>query len=529
MATQSDNTYNASNTLSLWFKIQANDRYTLTDIPELISYRWQYFRDNWDKLRANYDKMVASSANPDLLATNILNFTEFVNIQRSLMGKNPFTNSNILYRFYAIFENTFIDTISLTAEEQTILNNKINKISAFTRSDFVKLRESFISARDAIADNTATSDYTYDDIFGRSPQVAQVNINNKYINQMYHLQNSIKTVNYILANIFSLSNSYVDPFALARSNANNPDVNIGNYTSGNLVKLNYGEDLRGLAARTLGSADLWIDIAIANGLKAPYIDEFGEAIYLISNANGNQINISGTDVNGNLNIDKLYVNQIVILQSSTQVFQEQRTISNIKSVPVSGEIVIELDGDANLQRYSTADNAHIRIYKPNTVNSMLYILIPSGDQLPSDVKMDTPWFLQKNSQSEKLQKIDVSLDGNNDLSFSSSNDFNLSYALDNAVQAIKIKLQTEQGELERHGDYGLVTITGSGNMDITTLKSTISSSIVENVQSDSRFDGITRLDVEYIENNGVMVFNIIMEVKLAGSDQQIPISFSVNI
>ena len=56
---------------------------------------------------------------------------------------------------------------------------------------------------------------------------------------MFELQESIKAVNFILANSFSLDTSAVDPFALARQNANNPDIDINDYFSGSLVKLNY--------------------------------------------------------------------------------------------------------------------------------------------------------------------------------------------------------------------------------------------------------------------------------------------------
>src|SRR5208282_4151749 len=129
------------------------------------------------------------------------------------------------------------------------------------------------------------------------------------------------------------NNILVDPFALARANANNPNFDMASYTSGKLVKLAYGESLLSLAYRYLGSPDKWIDIAIANGLKPPYIDEVGESIPFLSNGDGNQFNVPQLDPNGNYNINNFYVNQVVILQSNAQTFPDQRTITNIKQIP----------------------------------------------------------------------------------------------------------------------------------------------------------------------------------------------------
>src|SRR5690606_28666811 len=142
------------------------------------------------------------------------------------------------------------------------------------------------------------------------------------------------------------------PFALARLNANNPEVKIGQYSSGFLTRIHYGEDLQSLATRFLKDPEKWIDIAIANGLRSPYIDEEGEEVFLIANGFKNQINVKAVDAN------KLYINQPVFIQSKTIPFPDQRLITAIKEVPVSGEIVITLNGDANLEKYTLEDKAY---------------------------------------------------------------------------------------------------------------------------------------------------------------------------
>src|SRR5690606_24961551 len=106
-----------------------------------------------------------------------------------------------------------------------------------------------------------------------------------------------------------------------------------------------------LAARYLGDSNRWLDIAIANGLKPPYIDEIGEAISLISNGEGNQVNISEVDPSGRSNKDKLFINQVIFISSDTLKFAEQRRIISIKEVPISGELVVELSGEADLDKF----------------------------------------------------------------------------------------------------------------------------------------------------------------------------------
>ena len=343
--------------------------------------------------------------------------------------------------------------------------------------------------------------------------------------------NSIKTIDFILANLFAVD-AAIDPFALARANANNPNINIGSYQSGTLVKLNYGDNLESLASRYLGDPNKWIDIAIANGLKPPYIDEIGISIPLLSNGNGSQVNLAGLDSLGTLNMDKLYINQPVFLSSSVQVNPDQRVIINIRQVPVSGEIILELDGAADLNKYHIANNASMRVYQPNTVNSSFFILIPSPNPLPDNRVDEVPWFLAKSAEDEKRAKIDLAIDNKGEINFTSNGDIRLSYGLENAVQAIKLKIITELGSLRYHPSFGLVSAIGKTNADIDGVKNLITQSLTSQVQVDSRFDRIETLDVQYLvnknTNEGVAAIAIAMTVRLAGGSRVLPISFTVS-
>ena len=532
MALDFENSLPSLSQLDLWYRVDNNEDLYLSDVTGLIRFRWPYFRDNWGFLKNKYIAKIETYSNPQLLRVQIDGFTRFIDSQRNVQSsKNPFDSSDIISRFYTIFDTTPINSVNLSYEERLVVDDAVSAVKKYTRGDFLLIRNQLEKERDQIADKVGTTDVDYNRVFNRSALVARVGVGNKDINNMFELQEAIKSVNFILANSFSLSTATIDPFALAKANANNPLIDIKTYSSGFLAKLNYREDLQALAKRTLGDPDKWIDIAITNGLKSPYIDEVGERVFLISTANGNQINISEVDANNNLNIDKLSIGQVVLLQSTTQTFPEQRTIQNITQVPISGEIIIELAGESNLNRYKLSESSYVRIFKPNTVNSNFYILIPSNSPIDDTLKSDTPWFLQGSDETSKKQKIDLNLSDSGDLNFDSTGDLQLSYGLNNAIQALKLKMMVEAGELRRHPDFGLDAVQGLNNAGATLTRSILTNSITSMVKADERFSGIESLDITYGNDksiNAPSMINVNLIVKLVGSGQLLPITFTIN-
>lgn len=524
--------YKSISDVNLWLKLRGGDELTLADVQSIIPLRWSYFRDSWEFLKENLISNLKQNPNPDFLDSQIKDFTKFIEAQRNSTSRvNPFQDGQILHRFYGIFDAFKIESINLTNEEKRILDNEKARIEAFSKNNFLQAKKNITDYRDRVSDIYSLSDSDYNKAFNKSSIPPQINATIVEANYLLTLENAIKTCNFILANLFAVD-AAIDPFALARSNANNPDINIGQYQSGRLVRLNYGESLESLATRFLGDPNKWIDIAIANGLKPPYIDEVGVRISLLSNGSGNQVNLGETDINGNLNIDRLYINQQVFLQSNVEVVVDQRTIIGLRQVPVSGEIILELDGERDMDRYQVADSAYIRVYAPNTINSSFYILIPSNDPLPDDRQDDVPWFLAKSAEDEKRAKIDLAIDETGDLILTSNGDIRLSYGLDNAIQAIRLKIVTELGSLRYHPTFGLVNIVGSRNLNIDEVRETITQSVVSQIEADDRFDRVESIVVDYLVNNstnqGVGAIAINLTVRLAGGSQVIPISFTVN-
>lgn len=528
MASLNTQVFESSSNLSLWFKVYTGVSLNLTDVPEIIPIRWVYFRDNWQFLRQRLLNNADKTLDPDYFRSALIDLSTFIDNQRiNNTDTNPFASSSIYYRFYPIFDNIRLESITLTNEERTLIANKKAKVSVYSKIDFLNIKQALRTYRDDLADLVGLSDSTYNEIYSRSPVIAQAVASLSDLSLMKVIEGQLHTVDFVLANLFAVDNA-IDPFALARQNANNPNIDIRQYGSGTMVKLNFNEDLPSLAKRYFGNSDRWLDIAIANGLKEPYVDEIGQQLFFLTNGSNNQINLSAVDTQGNDNINKFYVNQIVLIQSNVYPYPSQRTITGIKSIPISGEIILTVDGDSNMGLYLLSNGASIRIFKPNTTNSSQYILIPSPNPLPDARVEEMPWFMTSRGIDEKNTKIDIALGSSGQILQTSTGDITLSYGIDNAVQAIQAKMQTELGANSRHPTFGLVNVIGTPSTTATEVKTALINSIVGQIQADSRFDRVQSISIDSDQTSTGVVYLVQLVVKLAGSNTVVPISFTVN-
>ena len=511
--------------LNFWTKNNQGGDLTLAEIPGIIPLRWIYFRDNWEIIKLGLVASISQAANPDGLVLQVEKLSSLIEVQRASTNQtiNPFSKSSTLNKYYNVFSNILVSSIPLTVEEQTILESEVARVSGFIKTDFRALRVDIAKTRDQLADIAGGTDADYNTSYNRSPLTTLRSVSPKDIQTMQALQEGIKSVDFILANASSILTTVgIDPFALARTNANNGDIVIETGRSARLVKMNFGDDLRALALRELGDQDRWMEIAIANGLRPPYIDEIGKKVLLLSNGNGNQINIAKLDVSGNTNLEKFYIGQQVFLTSTEEKSPDQRSIANIKEVPVSGELVIELSGENDLSRYKISEDANLRVYLPNTVNSLFSVQIPTPAAAPSQLG-EEPFFLSDKSEDEKRAGVDLALGSDFDLVLTPTSDLQLSFGVANAIQAVKIKMVSEQGQNSRHNTFGLIPLQGRKFEDTAEAIEEITTSINGMIEADTRFERVESLQVS--KSRGSMLVGL--EVRLAGTGTVVPISFSV--
>lgn len=527
MASIIEQGYNSLAKFTVWLKLKINEPIKLSDVPFLIPLRWNHFRDNWFYIKKNLYGI--KSDQQDIFNQQIKNLDDLiVSQQNSTTNINLFDSSSVFLQFFFIFESFDYDFITLSPSEKDQYTKLTSDIAKYTRNNFISIRSDFLRVSDTLNDLYKHTDDTYNTIYRRSTNNNPIAISSKEIlTYMYLYSQNIKSLDLILANYFYVNRGSVDPFAVARFNAKNPDFNVGAYSSGYLVQMAQNDDLKTLAKKYLKDPDKWLDIAIANGLKPPYIDNVGETIFLKSNGKANSLVIDLYNSQGEDNSKKISLYQPIWISSSDFPTPSQRQISNIVIQKNSESILIDVSGD-NLNDYLVTSGAYIRFFKLNTINSYFYVLIP--DNKPTtELKKEVPWFLKSKPEEEKLTKIDLALSPGGDLVFNSVNDVSLSYGINNAIQAIKLKLDTEQGENFRHPGFGLTNVAGYQNKQdaINVLKDSIQNLIL----NDSRFGGLDQLDIKYItgKNRGVSI-GVDLVVKLANDNQtQIPISFSLNL
>ncbi len=273
-----------------------------------------------------------------------------------------------------------------------------------------------------------------------------------------------------------------------------------------------GTNLEWLAQNYLGDAARWMEIVAANNLKAPYIDEAGFVLPLLTNANGRQFSVTS--------IDNLQLNQIVYLYSDT-VAVTKRKIQSIKKVTL-GNYIISVDGEADLDKYKTANNAKMKSYLPNTVNSQMTIYIPT-DTSTSLNSVDSKLISVINTDEQLLEMayIDFQLDADGDLVVQQDGFTNIAYGKANLIQALILKFKIALGELMLHPGFGAGIEIGSSEADVTI--DNIKNSIISTVTADPRFKSVESMNI--YRESGVVDISLTV---LTANDDILPLSFRIN-
>lgn len=277
------------------------------------------------------------------------------------------------------------------------------------------------------------------------------------------------------------------------------------------VPMPYGVTLEQLSTRYLGNPDRWIEIVALNGLRAPYVDEEGFDLPLLTNGRGNQVQVADSS--------NLFVGQKVWL-SATTTQRTIRSITDIKELP--GQSIVTVDGDADLERFSPLAGAVMHAFLPATVNSMMSLYIPSDNE-PSEQDYQTKSIPGLDTSDTLLEVggVDLLLTESGDLAITPDGDCRLAVGLTNIIQTIRTRLSVAQGSLNRHPDFGLPIKPGMSTADLDAK--TLLSAVKNLFADDPTFTGVKGITI-LKQGNSV---TIKMQVGIAGVDKYIPVSFSI--
>lgn len=300
-----------------------------------------------------------------------------------------------------------------------------------------------------------------------------------------------------------------DPFVFANTHLDQNDQ-VASPLSATPVVFERGRSLENLAQHYLGDANRAREIAILNSLRPPFIDEVGFTRNIFG-ANGRQFVVNGDD--------NLAINQVIVIKGST-VAQTRRRIINIEDIG-NNQFRITVDGSENLSIYGAGTSPFLFARIPGTVGAGDIVLIPSSAQPDDPLSTRPNSIFDKLAHAEKVFKIDIALDDKGrDLVVAPSGDVKRSYGYDNALQALRIAVETERGELEQHKAFGLGVPIGGRTSDLTIadIKEAVSTTIL----SDPRFaDAITEVEI-----NG-SVSKIKINAHGAAGTGQVPVEFEV--
>ena len=507
---------NVTHDVTFYMKLQQNLALTLADFPKIAQGRWQYFQLNWDFVKTKYLAAInALKAGPVKVNAKIayLAFDTLVQGNRTSQ-QNPLNNQSNIRKFHDLFDQIRVDDLKPTQQEIVIINDEIRRIAELKKSDFYAMRERVRIVHDNLVDSLGMGDDDYNTLFGRAnrPQILTFKFSNF---QVIAACTALKdTITNLIPTTF-VENASPDPFLLVRNALKNPNIPMTSLQNGFMVPFPAGGSLERLAAQYLGDADAWLQIAVANGLQFPYIDEFGVSVLLIINGVGNAIIVPIEQT------AYLAINDEVFVGSNGQPLTK-RLIQNLEKDTANGHLIVTLTGAEDLASYLTIQGAFLFYYTRNTVNSSKFIVIPTQGSPDFKINAQTPWFVQNLPQDLKGMDVDLALSPDNDILLDTTGDLQVVSGLTNAAQAINLKMNTKTKELIRDPKFGFREIAGAlKNNEITQNLLLL---IVESaLAGDDRFEGVSGLGFAV---TGTNVF-INASVKIAGSNQSVPLTFQL--
>jgi len=430
------------------------------------------------------------------------------NLLMNAASMNVFRNPNSNYALFSAINFNQVQAPP-TAVKQ-VAKERAN-IRTLKREDFEAMRDGFVQVLADFSDSVGAGNNIYNSTYGRAQVTSTRTPTASDYKVIFALNRLIMETNK-LAVSSTINNNQISSVTYIAGLASAAGIAFKIPRSKFLIPFPYGSSLETLAARYLGDPDRWMEIAALNGLRAPWVDEIGFDIPLLTNGSGNQVVI--TDASN------LFVNQTVWISSNTAT-RSQRTITNIRRV-TNSNYVVTVDGDSNLSQYSTLAGASLHAFLPDTVNSMQMLYMPSDLAPPeNDDQLKAIPGIDQFDQLLAVGGVDLLLDDDGDLIVTEDGDCRYAVGLANIIQTAKIRLKVPKGSLKRHRGFGIPIRPGQSVADISVSDLLVS---VKNLfNDDPSFEGVPNASV--VIKGGATAIN--MSIAIRGQAQTIPLTFNL--
>jgi hypothetical protein len=408
---------------------------------------------------------------------------------------------------YDFFSQVPVGAVHLPPAIVKSLATERARIRQFTRLDFEQKRDYLQKVASDAADAIGDGDVTYNTIYNRTNTITTKTPTDDHYELLYALNETIMGLNRL-----AVSGDFyrkINPTEYVAGLAQKSGIVFQTPHAKFAIPFPYGFSLEQLALQYLGTPDRWNEIATLNGLRSPFVDEVGFDMALLTNGRGNQVAIA--------DVTNLYVGQSVWL-ASNNTSRAQRHIRSIDKID-SAYYLLTLDGDADLDRFTTSAFASLHAFLPDTVNSQMMLYIPAEGE-PADADLNGKSIPGINIFDNLIQVggVDLLLTPSGDLAVTPDGDIRLAIGLANIVQRVRVAITTPRGTFLHHPDFGLGLRVGGSLADISAASLLrISNNLLKD---DPAFTGVYGASVSITGP----VARISLSVGVAGGSQLIPIT-----
>ncbi len=412
---------------------------------------------------------------------------------------------------FILMDQVPLNNLKLSAAQQNKVNQVLSDARTLTVDDLKKFRATIQQLALQLSNNFGSGSAFYSRVYSQPVPTARLTpMTVDDFDILKSLYDVLQCYDILTATTQVDDNNKQTNMQYVAGLAQNAGIGFNVPNSKVIVPVPFGLTVEGIAQRYLGNPQRWLEIVTLNNLRDPYIDENGFQYSLLSNATGRQITVPSKQ--------NLFLGQRVVLRSATQT-PTPRAILDIDQLSDTS-FLITLDGAPNLDNFLVSDKVYLQAYLPGTVNSQQKIFIPSDLPVPNDPNIIVPSSTSGDPLTG-LSKVDWLLTDSGDLAINNYGDFRLAYGMTNIIQALKIKLGTVTNTMLLHPSFGAGIKPGTINADVSAKQ--IYSTINTSIQQDSRFQGISTLQISL--NGPVLTINL--GVILANNTGIFPLTFQV--